>query len=136
VLIAAGVAEAVSEEVHRAALPRRPEDLRQRRLQAGVGVGDGQLDPDQPAGDQAPQELAPERLGLGLTDIKADDLPPPRLVHTVGDHHALVHDPPAGAHLLDLGVDEQIRVAALQRPLSECLDLLIQQRADPADLRP
>jgi len=38
VLIAARVAEAVSEEVHRAALPRRPEHLGDRVLQALVSV--------------------------------------------------------------------------------------------------
>src|SRR3954447_16145118 len=36
--------------------------------------------------------------------------------------------------LLDLGVDEQIRVAALQRPLPKRLHLLVQQAGDPADL--
>ena len=35
----------------------------------------------------------------------------------------------AVADLLDLGVDEQIRVAALQRPLAERLDLLVEQPA-------
>jgi hypothetical protein len=54
----------------------------------------------------------------------------------VRDHHALVHHPPTITDLLDLGVDEHVRVAALQRPLAKRLHLLIQQRADPADLRP
>ena len=38
VLILAGVAEAVTQEVNRAALPAAPEDLRNRGLQAGVSV--------------------------------------------------------------------------------------------------
>jgi len=38
VLVLARVAAKVAEEVHGAALPRRAEDLRQCRLQAGVGV--------------------------------------------------------------------------------------------------
>ena len=134
VLVAAGMPQTVPEEVHGAALPWRSEHLGQRRLEAGVGIGDRQLHPDQAAGDQAAQELAPERLGLGLADVEADDLAPAGLVHAVGDDHALVHHPPAGADLLDLGVDEQIRVAALERPLAERLDLLIQQRTDPTDL--
>src|SRR3954469_13302333 len=41
----------------------------------------------------------------------------------------------AGADLLDLRVDEQIRGTALQRSLAERLDLLIEQARDPADLR-
>jgi hypothetical protein len=35
-----------------------------------------------------------------------------------------------------LGVDAQIRIAALQRPLAERLDLLVQHPGDPAHLRP
>ena len=130
----AGVAEAVSEEVHGAALPGAAEDLGDRGLQAGVGVGDGELDADQAARDQAREELGPERLGLGLADIDAEDLAPAGLVHAVGDHQRLVDHPAAVADLLDLGVQEQVRVAALQRPRPERLDVLIQRRADPADL--
>ena len=52
-------------------------------------VGDDQLHADQAALDQAAQELAPERLGLGLADVEADDLAAAGLVHAVGDHHAL-----------------------------------------------
>jgi len=126
VLVFAGVAQAVTEEVHRAALPRRPEHLRQRRLQARVGIRDRQLDANQPTGHQAAQELAPERLGLGLAHVQPEDLPPPGLVHTMGDHHAPVHHPPAVPDLLHLGIDEQIRIAALQRPLSKRLHLLIE----------
>jgi hypothetical protein len=53
----------------------------------------------------------------------------------VRDHDRLARDAPAVADLLDLGVDEQIRVAPLQRPLTERLDLLVEQPGDPADLR-
>jgi hypothetical protein len=38
VLVAAGVAETVAQEVHRAALPGAAEHLRDRRLEPGVGV--------------------------------------------------------------------------------------------------
>src|SRR4051794_14959482 len=91
---------------------------------------------DQAARDQAAQELAPERLSLGLADVEADDLAPPGLMHGVRDHDALARHPAAVADLLDLGVDEQIRVAALQRPLPERLHLLIEQPGDPAHLAP
>ena len=121
------MAEAVAQEVHGAALPGRAEDLRDRRLQARVRVGDRELDADQAARDQRAQELAPERLGLGLADVEAEDLAPAGLVDAVRDDDALVHDAAAVADLLDLGVEEQIRVAALQRPLAERLDVLIEQ---------
>ena len=89
-LVLAGVAETVAEEVDGAALPGAPEHLGDRRLQAGVRVGDGQLHADQAARDQAAEELGPERLGLRLADVEADDLPPAGLVHGVRDHHALL----------------------------------------------
>ena len=43
VLVLAGMASEVAQDVHGATLPRRAEDLRQRRFQAGVRVADGQL---------------------------------------------------------------------------------------------
>jgi hypothetical protein len=135
VLVAAHVAAQIAEEVHGAALPRRAEDLRQGGLQTRMRVADGKLHADQAARDERPEELAPERLGLGGADVQADDLAPAGLVDGVGDHDALARDAAAVADLLDLGVDEQIRVAALQRPLAERLHLLIEQPGDPADLR-
>jgi hypothetical protein len=134
VLLAAHVAAQIPEEVHGAALRRRPEDLGERGLQARVGVADGELDADQPARDEATEEVAPERLRFGLADVEADDLPAAGLVHGVGDHDALALHAAAVSDLLDLGVDEQIRVAALQRPLTERGDLLVEQHGDPADL--
>jgi hypothetical protein len=47
VLVLAGVAETVPEEVDGAALPAAAEDLGDRGLQAGVRVADGELDADQ-----------------------------------------------------------------------------------------
>jgi hypothetical protein len=44
--------------------------------------------------------------------------------------------PPPGTHLLELRIDEQIRVATLQRSLPERLDLLVAQARDPAHFRP
>jgi hypothetical protein len=67
--------------------------------------------------------------------VEADDLAPARLVHPVGDHHALAHDAAAGADLLDLGVDEQVGVATLQGAGAKDLDLLVEAGGDPRDLR-
>jgi len=99
-----------------------------------VGVGDHELDPDQPTGHQPAQELAPEGLGLGLADIESDDLPPAGLVHAVGHDHALAHHASAVSDLLDLGVEEEVGVAALKRPRPEGLDLLVEAGADARDL--
>jgi hypothetical protein len=93
----------------RAALPTAAEHLRQRRLQSRLGVADRELHADRAARDQRPQELAPERLGLGLADAQADDLATPGLVHGVSDHDALALHAAAVANLLDSRVNEQVR---------------------------
>jgi hypothetical protein len=95
-----------------------------------VGVRDDELDTGQAARDERPEELAPERLGLGLADVEAEDLPATRLMDGVSDDDALRHDAAAVPDLLDLGVKEEIREAALQGALAEGLDLLVEQRAD------
>ena len=71
----------VPEEVHCAALPRGAEHLRQRGLQSGMRVADGQLHADQAARDEAAEEFAPEHLGFGFADVQADDLAAAGLVH-------------------------------------------------------
>jgi hypothetical protein len=134
VLILAGVAETVPEEVDRAALPAAAEDLGDRRLEAGMSVADRKLDADQTALDQPAQEVGPERLGLGLADIDRENLASAGVVDAVRDHQRLVDHAPAGADLLDLGVEEQVGVAALQRPGAKRLDVLVKRLADAADL--
>ena len=111
------------------------EDLRDRGLQPGVRVADGELHADQAAGDEAAEELGPERFGLGLADVDREDLPPPALMDAVRDDERLGDDAAAVADLLHLGVQEQVGVAALQRPRPERLDVLIQRLADAADVR-
>ncbi len=97
VVVLVDVPAQVAQEVDGAALPGRPEDLGEGRLEAGVRVGEGELNADQAARDQAPEEGAPERLGLGLADIEADDLAPAGLVDGVRDDDALANDPAAPA---------------------------------------
>ena len=111
-----------------------PEDLPDRRAQALVAVGDAEPDTGQAAGSERPQELAPERFGLGLADVEADHFAPAGLVDGVGDHQALLAHPAAFADLLDLAVEPHVGVAALQRPFAERLDLLVQAAAQPRDL--
>lgn len=60
---------------------------------------------------------------------------PAGLVDCVCDHDALAPDAAAVADLLDLCIDEQVGVAALQRALPEDLDLLVEQRAEARYLR-
>src|SRR5215210_3372410 len=60
--------------------------------------------------DEASEELGPERLGLGLADMDRENLAAAGLVDAVGDHQRLGDDAAAVADLLDLGVEEQVRV--------------------------
>jgi hypothetical protein len=41
------------------------------------------LHPDQAARDQAPEEVGPERFGLGLADVDREDLATAALVHAM-----------------------------------------------------
>ena len=75
--------------------------------------------PVSPRSTRLSQEAAPEGLRLGLADVERDDLAIARLVHSVGEHQALAHDAAAVADLLDLGVEPQVQVAALERPRAE-----------------
>jgi len=75
-----------------------------------------------------------QNASVSAADVQADDLAAAGLVDGVRDDDALALHAAAVSDLLDLGVDEQIRVAALQRPLAERLHLLIEQAGDPADL--
>jgi hypothetical protein len=96
-----------------------------------VGVRDAQPNAGEPAGAQAAEELPPERLGLGLAHVQADNLTAAALVDPVGDHQGLVADPTRLTDPFHLGVQPQVRVAALQRPLPEHRDLLVQPAAQP-----
>jgi hypothetical protein len=52
-------------------------------LEAGVGVGDDQLDAMKPAGSKAAQERRPERAILRVADIQARTSRPPSAVTPV-----------------------------------------------------
>jgi hypothetical protein len=92
--------------------------------------------PVRPRAHQTAEEVGPKRLGLGLADVEAENLAPAGLVHAVRDHQRLLHAAAAVADLLDLRVQEQVRVAALQRAPAERLDVLIQGLTHAADLLP
>jgi len=119
-------------------MPGAAKHLGDGGLEALVGVGDAQRDAVQAAGAQAAEELAPKCLGLGLADGQPDDLAAAAGVHAVGDHQRLVAHPACLAHSLDFGVQfgvqPQVGVGVLQRPLAEDADLLVQALAQPRHL--
>jgi hypothetical protein len=67
--------------------------------------------PSEAASDVAAEELGPERLGVRLADVEADNLAPRGLVHGVRDHNALAYNLRDAADLLD---KSQIAVAVLE----------------------
>jgi hypothetical protein len=81
-----------------------------------------------------PERLAEEMDGAGLPGA-AEHLADRCLQPRVFEHERLLHDPAAVPYLLDLRVQPQVRVAALERRVAERLDLLIEAGADPGDLR-
>ena len=99
-----------------------------------MSVEDDELHPAEAALDERAQERAPEGLRLGLADVEGDHLPVARLVHPVGEHERLPDDAARVAHLLHLGVEPEVGVAALERAASEGLHLLVQALADAGDL--
>lgn len=66
--------EDVAEEMDDpAALPGRTDEGRRDRLpEPGVGVADDELDSREAAGDEGPQEGAPQRSGLAVADLEAE----------------------------------------------------------------
>src|SRR5262249_34951170 len=103
-------------------------------LEAGMSVADDELHTLQAALHQRAEEATPERFRLGLADVEADHFPVAGLVHAVGEHERLADDAAAITDLLHLGIKPQVRVAALERPVAEGVDLLVEALADPRDL--
>ena len=74
--LASGMGEQVAHQMHAAALPRGIQHPGNCGLQSFMGIGDHQLHATQATASELAQELGPECLGLGETDIHAEDLAP------------------------------------------------------------
>ena len=112
----------------------QPSTWRDRLLQAVVRVGDDELDAGQAALDQCAEEAAPERLRLRLAAVERDHLAGSRTRARRRRSRGLAHDAAAVSDLLHLGVEPEVRVAALERPVAEGVDLLVEPLADAGDL--
>jgi hypothetical protein len=96
-------------------------------FQAGVRVGDHQLNPVQATGFQATQERGPERPGLAVSDVEAEHLAPPVRADPGRDHDRLGGHPAApaapvtaAADRAEAGVQEHVGKLDLdQRAVSE-----------------
>lgn len=99
----ARLAHAVAHEVDGAALPCRPlEDLRRRRDEAPVRIGDDELHAADAALADLPEEGEPRVVGLGVDHVDAQHAPPAaRIAADCGDHGGGGDTAPAAA--LDVG---------------------------------
>ena len=120
--------------MHPATLPGRAEQHRgDGLLEPGMGVGDDQLHPAQPAGFQAAQERGPERAVLAVAHGEAEHFPPAISPNSGGDHYRLGHDAVIDPGLAVGGVQEDIRELLVgQAAVAERAHLGIQVGADPA----
>ena len=127
----------VAHEMNPATLPRRAleRDL-DRGDQPGVRVGDHQPNPAEAARLQRPEERRPERLGLRVADVEAEDLAGAVSGDADRDDDRLGDDLPPDSGLAVGRVDEHIRVGLLpERALPECGDVLVEVLADAGHLR-
>ncbi len=100
------------------------------------------MHPVQPAGLEPAQEPGPERAGLAVADVEAEDLPTPVRGHAGGDDDGLRGHPaaPAAAVATDPGlaerrVEEHIGEGGLgQRPVPECGHLHVEVGANSGHL--
>ena len=105
-----------------------------RTLQALVAVRDDQLHAFQAAADEVLEEARPEGLGLGRTDVQADDLAPPVGVGCHSDYRRDRDDAPPLADLQVGGIEPEIGPISFQRSLQEGADAFVDLLAQLGDL--
>jgi hypothetical protein len=94
------------------------------------------MHPSQAASAQRGQELAPELVGLAVTDGGAQDFAGAIDGHPGGHHEGLRDHVRADADLAEGGVAEHVRELGVgQAAGTKRLDLFVQAGADPGDLR-
>ena len=110
------------------------EDLSHRLFEAEVGIRDDQPDSAQAAASELAQELKPELMVLGRTDVDAHHLTlsggtnPDREQDRHRDHPAVLSD------LLEGGVQEEVWELAVEATGAEGVDLSVELLADATDL--
>jgi hypothetical protein len=118
---------------HATSLPCGVQHFGDGRFNALVGIGDHQLDAAQTTSSELAQELSPEGLGLGRSDIHAEHFAAAIAVDPDRNDHRDRDDASALPHL-QIGVDPQIGPVAFERTAEEGFHFLIDLLAQPADL--
>jgi hypothetical protein len=122
--------------MHPTPLPRRTEQHRgDGLLQPGVGIGDDQLHPTQPASLERAQECRPERAVLGVAHGEPEHLAPAISPDAGGDHYRLRHHAVVHPSLAVGRVQEHVGEGLLgQAAVAERAHLLVEISADPRHL--
>lgn len=128
------VIERVPEEMHVAALPGRfRDDLADRRDQAGMVVGDDQLDALEAARLQRDKKILPGRTALAIGHLHCQDLAPPVPVDADSDQHRLAHDDAGLTHLLIARIEDEVRKRLLKGAPGKGSEALVQPLVDGRD---
>jgi len=121
-----------SDRVHIATLPRRlGQDLADRRLQAGMVVGDDKLYAMQATLPQRQQEVTPTGAAFTVSQLHSQNLSSPLTIHR--NQHRLTGDDATLAHPLVARIQDQIRIRLTQPPVGKRAQRLIQALVDLAD---
>ena len=131
----AGSGQGVAHPMHAAPLPGGPENLGDGVLEAVMGIGDHQLHRLQAAADEGLEKAGPEGLCLRGPDLQPDDLTASVGADGDGDYGCHGHDPAALALLEVSRVQPEIGPFALQWPVEEGADALIDVFAELGNLR-
>src|SRR4051794_19085717 len=95
------------------------------RLSSFMRIGDHQLHATQPATSKRAQELDPEGLGFGSSDVHAEDFASAIVVDADRDDDGDRDDAAGLTHLYISGIEPDIRPIAFQRPVEEGLHLVV-----------
>jgi hypothetical protein len=115
----------IAHQMHAAALPGGMQHPGDCGLQSFMGIGDHQLHAAQATARELAQELGPEGLGLGGTDVHTKDLAPAIAVDADRDDDGDRDDAAGLAHLHIGGVEPDIWPVAFQRAVQEGLHLVV-----------
>src|SRR5438445_12954464 len=103
-------------------------------LETRVGVAEDQSQPAQTATDELAQELKPELMVLGRTDVDANHLTLATRANSDRDQYCHRDHPAVLPHLLEGGVQEQVWELAIEPTSAEGMNLRIELLAIAADL--
>ena len=99
-----------------------------------MGVRNDQADTAQPAADELAQELKPELVVCGRTDVDPHHLTLARRANTDRDQNCHRDHAPVLSDLLEGGIQEEVWELTVEPSRAEGMDLRVELVADPADL--